>query len=116
MTTVPLELLNVFLTMKCNLQCSFCASTSHPFREEAMPEEALRSLAGDVRDSCAKGRLPGLKEVRLTGGEPLIASNLFLALELFDFLDARSLTTNAMLVGPAILSRLQRYNRRLSRR
>ncbi len=88
--------LRVSLTDRCNLRCSYC-----------MPAEGLDWLPGDevltddevVRLVGIGVRLLGIKEVRFTGGEPLVRRGLVdivrRSKELDPTLDL-SVTTNAL--------------------
>ena len=88
--------LRVSLTDRCNLRCSYC-----------MPAEGLDWLPDDtvltddevVRLTDIAVRLLGVREVRFTGGEPLVRRGLVGIVERTAALDPRpeiSLTTNAL--------------------
>lgn len=75
------EKLRISLLNECNFSCVYCVSEDFgTFSVKAIRKpSADRSLAPDefVKLIAAVHRLTGLKTVRLTGGEPLLYSNLF---------------------------------------
>ncbi|GAA1801236.1 GTP 3',8-cyclase MoaA [Planosporangium flavigriseum] len=106
--------LRVSLTDRCNLRCTYC-----------MPPEGLPWLPGpDLLTTDEIGRLVrvaverlGVREVRFTGGEPLLRQGLVGIVEAAAALQPRprlSLTTNAIglerLAGPLAAAGLDRVN------
>ncbi|MGC9667054.1 GTP 3',8-cyclase MoaA [Planosporangium sp. 12N6] len=106
--------LRVSLTDRCNLRCTYC-----------MPPEGLPWLPGpDLLSDAEVGRLVrvaverlGVREVRFTGGEPLLRPGLVGIVAAAAALDPRprlSLTTNAIgldrLAGPLAAAGLDRVN------
>jgi cyclic pyranopterin phosphate synthase len=106
--------LRVSLTDKCNLRCSYCMPPEGldwlPTADQLTDDELIRLLA------IAVGRL-GIKEVRFTGGEPLLRRGLPDIVARTAALTPRpeiSLTTNgiglARLAGPLRDAGLDRIN------
>lgn len=97
-----LELVNVFLTMQCNLRCTFCSSSSNLERQESMSWPRLEQIAVELRKiEQERGTLPS---VRLTGGEPLLYPRFRDAVELFTFAPEINITTNGTLVTGELLA------------
>jgi cyclic pyranopterin phosphate synthase len=101
----PLRNLRVSVTDRCNLRCAYCMPeetyTWLPRRELLTFEEILRLV--DVFTEL------GVNRVRLTGGEPLLRSDLHVLVGLLSEhsqLSDLALTTNAVLLGEQA-SRLQ---------
>lgn len=100
----PLHDLRISVTDRCNFRCSYCMpkdvfNRDHLFlrRDELLSFEEISRVA---RAFVALG----VKKIRLTGGEPLIRSDLdtlIAALASIPGLDDLSLTSNASLITPA---------------
>lgn len=94
----PLKDLRLSVTDRCNYRCNYCM----PFDEYAWsPKEELLTYEELVRLVGIFLEL-GVEKVRLTGGEPLVRSDLedlVRALSVLDGLDDLSLTTNGSLLG-----------------
>ena len=94
------EDLRISVTDRCNLRCTYCMS------EQGMtflPPSALLSFDEIVRvASVARGL--GVTSIRLTGGEPLVRTNLAdLVAKLSSLgLEDLSITTNGMLLAPQV--------------
>ena len=93
--------LRISLTSACNLGCNYCVPKDYKLQrmpDELTPEQFTKAI--DLLDSVLD-----LQEIRITGGEPLLARSfeqVLLALGRFQDKDI-SMTTNALLV-PAKLS------------
>ncbi len=94
----PLRNLRVSVTDRCNLRCAYCMPEEHytwlPRRDLLTFEEILRLV--DVFTEL------GVDRVRLTGGEPLLRSDLHVLVDLLSGhprLRDLALTTNAVLLG-----------------
>jgi len=89
--------LRVSVTDHCNLNCVYCAagSVSHLRRNEVLTCEEIRRVV-EVAASL------GINKVRLTGGEPLLRSNLIELIQVIsriEGIDDISLTSNGLLLG-----------------
>ncbi len=92
--------LRISVTDRCNLRCTYCM----PERGMTfLPRSALLTFDEIVR-VAAVARALGVTSVRLTGGEPLVRSDLVdLVARLGSLgLDDLSLTTNGMLLAPQV--------------
>jgi cyclic pyranopterin phosphate synthase len=72
----PLRDLRISITDRCNFRCTYCMPREHFGKDHAfLPREALLSYEEIV--TVVKALLPlGLEKVRLTGGEPLLRSDI----------------------------------------
>ncbi|THV27045.1 GTP 3',8-cyclase MoaA [Glycomyces paridis] len=106
--------LRVSLTDRCNLRCTYCMPEAGlpwlPKPSLLTDEEVARLVAVAVRDL-------GVREVRFTGGEPLLRPGLVDIVAAAAALQPRpeiSLTTNAIglerLAGPLVAAGLDRVN------
>ncbi|SDE47533.1 GTP 3',8-cyclase MoaA [Glycomyces harbinensis] len=106
--------LRVSLTDRCNLRCTYCMPEAGlpwlPKPTLLTDDEVVRLVGIAVRDL-------GVKEVRFTGGEPLLRPGLVGIVEAAAALEPRpeiSLTTNAIglerLAGPLVAAGLDRVN------
>ena len=60
----------IFLTRKCNLECSFCSMKSSPlFKEENFPFEEWKNVIDQLKEYK-------VKRIILTGGEPTLFSEI----------------------------------------
>jgi cyclic pyranopterin phosphate synthase len=88
--------LRVSLTDRCNLRCSYCMPAEGL---DWLPNEEVLTDDEVVRLTDIAVRLLGVREVRFTGGEPLVRRGLVGIVERTAALDPRpeiSLTTNAL--------------------
>ena len=96
--------LRISLTSACNLGCNYCVPNDYKLQrmpDELTPEQFIEAI--DLLDAVLD-----LQEIRITGGEPLLArsfDHVLLALWQFQGKDI-SLTTNALLV-PAKLEAIK---------
>lgn len=104
---MDISLVNVFLTMQCNLHCAFCSSNSHFGRKEYIPLHQLEKLAEQVKKiySLKFNAPPG---IRFTGGEPFIYKNILDAIDLFSFAPEIHITTNSTLVDQQMINELKK--------
>jgi MoaA/NifB/PqqE/SkfB family radical SAM enzyme len=94
-----LELLSIEVTNRCGKACWFCYNHSQPEGETRWAPEEIVAF---VQDCVAHG----IKAVSFGGGEPLQYEHLFDVLERLRGVLFRSLTTNGLLLTPAVLDRL----------
>lgn len=95
------RIVQIHPTLRCNLRCSHCYSSSGPDRAEALPLEALSSAVTDARHL-------GYDVVGLSGGEPLLYEHLHALLGHAHGLGmVTTVTTNGMMLDAPRLSRLQ---------
>jgi len=93
----PINYLRISVTDRCNLRCIYCMppeGISVSPRSEILSYEEIQSVA-----RAAAGL--GINKVRLTGGEPLVRSELtrlVYMLSQMDGIDDISLTTNGVLL------------------
>jgi MoaA/NifB/PqqE/SkfB family radical SAM enzyme/GT2 family glycosyltransferase len=84
----------LMITRNCNLKCSFCDIPA------AEKKEKMMQMADAARTIDSAERL-GVKEIVLTGGEPLLHPHLFEMAELANAKNMKvTLTTNGILIRP----------------
>jgi GTP 3',8-cyclase len=94
----PLEDLRISVTDRCNFRCSFCMPKERPY--QFLPKTQILTFEEIVRIAGLFIEL-GARKIRLTGGEPLLRSEidkLIRALAELDGLEDLALTTNAYLL------------------
>lgn len=97
---VPLPVLQIHASLKCNLFCAHCYSQSGPSVTEAIAVESICELLEDAAHL-------GYRAVAFSGGEPVIYPGLTKALQQANALGLRtSVTTNGTLLDPARLEAL----------
>ena len=92
---LAIDRISVELTRACSKGCSFCYNASNPAGETVWTPAEVIELGRD----CAAH---GVKAISLGGGEPLQYPGLFEVLESLDGVLFRSLTTNGLLLEPAL--------------
>ena len=89
---VPPEVIQISLTLRCNLKCRMCTlSNSLPLVEELSKEQIFHII-----DEAQKF---GIREVLLTGGEPFLREDLF---DICEYIDRKGLRTIVTTNGIAI--------------
>jgi GTP 3',8-cyclase len=108
-----IESLRVSVTDKCNFRCTYCMPAEGL---EWLPKREVLSFEEIERLVRALARM-GVREVRLTGGEPLVRRDLpelVRMLAAVPGVDDLSLTTNGVLLdrlaGPLVAAGLKRIN------
>jgi MoaA/NifB/PqqE/SkfB family radical SAM enzyme len=97
---VPIPVLHIHASSKCNLSCAHCYSRSSPSAAGAVPVQAVCQLIDDAADL-------GYRAVAFSGGEPLIYPGLMEALSAAKTLGLRaSVTSNGTLLDPPRLEAL----------
>ena len=104
---IDLGYVNVFLTMQCNLACSFCASSSHKARSEHMSKDTIDRITQDISRINQSAAQRAITDIRLTGGEPTMAPEFGYALDRFSDLADIGITTNATFLNPDVIGRLK---------
>jgi MoaA/NifB/PqqE/SkfB family radical SAM enzyme len=101
MLTPPLNLerLSIEVTNRCAKACWFCYNHSQPEGDTSWTPEELVAF---VRDCAAHG----IKAVSFGGGEPLQYEHIYDLFERLRGVLFRSMTTNGLLLTPAVLDRL----------
>jgi GTP 3',8-cyclase len=90
--------LRISLTDRCNLRCVYCMPSEGIVLQKHESILRFEEIAAIVRVAA----LEGVREVRLTGGEPLVRLDLPALVEMIAAIpgiDDISLTTNAVLLG-----------------
>ncbi|WP_372895256.1 GTP 3',8-cyclase MoaA [Stieleria sp.] len=90
--------LRISVTDRCNLRCFYCMpefGAEFAARETLLTFEEIQRIADVLTSRC------GIRDIRLTGGEPLVRKDLPRLVEMLasiDALDDLSLTTNGILL------------------
>lgn len=66
---IVLEEIDLYVTMKCNLQCDFCSVSANEHEAQELPLDRLLQVIAEA------ARL-GLKELHFSGGEPTLRDDL----------------------------------------
>ncbi len=106
----PLRDLRISVTDRCNFRCTYCMprvifGADYPF----LPREALLTFEEITRLASLFATL-GVRKIRLTGGEPLLRTNLDGLIELLSQIpgiDDIALTTNGSLLSRQMAHRLK---------
>ncbi len=106
----PLRDLRVSVTDRCNFRCTYCMprdvfGADHPF----LPREALLTFEEITRLASLFAAL-GVRKIRLTGGEPLLRTNLERLIESLSEIpgiEDIALTTNGSLLSAQMAHRLK---------
>ncbi|MHB1630223.1 MAG: GTP 3',8-cyclase MoaA [Bacilli bacterium] len=107
----PLRDLRVSVTDRCNFRCTYCMpravfGADHPF----LPREALLTFEEITRLASLFAAL-GVRKIRLTGGEPLLRTNLERLIESLSEIpgiEDIALTTNGSLLSAQMAHRLKK--------
>ncbi|UCF06086.1 MAG: radical SAM protein [bacterium] len=91
--------MHLYVTRKCNLRCRMCNVWRHADNKEMNVEE--------MKVAARKIKLLGTHQVVLTGGEPLLRSDIYEIISIFSELGITTrLQTNALLLNEEKLDRL----------
>lgn len=87
------EYLRIIVSETCNLKCSYC---HHEGRVESLVGRALKCNSSfDLRGTLEKARQCGFRKVKISGGEPLLFSNVLkICSEFSDDFEDIGFTTN----------------------
>jgi MoaA/NifB/PqqE/SkfB family radical SAM enzyme len=96
---MTLELISIEVTNRCAKACWFCYNHSQP---EGATQWTPEEIVAFVQDCAAHG----IKAVSFGGGEPLQYEHIFDLFERLRGVLFRSMTTNGLLLSPAVLDRL----------
>ena len=97
---VPVPILQIHASRRCNLSCPHCYSQSGPTATDELPVEAVCQLIEDAAGL-------GYRGVAFSGGEPLVYRGLAQALSCAKSLGlTTSVTTNGTLLHPSRLTAL----------
>ena len=94
----PIKYLRISVTDRCNFRCIYCLP---PEGVSQLPRENILSYEEIIAVASASAEL-GITKIRLTGGEPLVRTNLeelVARLAKIPGIDDISLTTNGMLLS-----------------
>lgn len=104
--------LRISVTDRCNIRCQYCMPEIASF----LPSDRLLSFAQITR-FVELVTLLGIREVRITGGEPLMRpklAELLRSLTAIDRLDGIALTTNGMMLADQLPELVQAGLRRVN--
>jgi cyclic pyranopterin phosphate synthase len=95
----PLHDLRISVIDRCNFRCSFCMPAGHAYR--FLPRDEILTFEEIARLARVFAGL-GVRKLRLTGGEPLLRSQietLIAMLDEIEGIDDLALTTNGLLLA-----------------
>lgn len=96
------QLIIVDVTHRCNLQCNIC-----DIRQDASPEELS---IGAIKEIISQAKEWGVKDLALSGGEPLIREDIFQVLDFVKELKYHiGIITNGFMLTPEFIRRLMPY-------
>ncbi len=94
----------IYTNYDCNLQCAYCLVSSNPYAERrALGLDRFRTLFNEARQL-------GVRELFLTGGEPLLLDEIFEMISLATPHVRTTLLTNALLARGRRLEKLLAVN------
>ena len=98
----PLRDLRISVTDRCNFRCSYCMPKEVFGRDYRFLPHGAPDLRGDRARSRARSSPSGVEKIRLTGGEPLLRTELerLVARLAHDRRLDLTLTTNGVAAGP----------------
>jgi len=107
--TPSLSMLYCYLTQGCNLACKHCWLS--PPLETGAPKYPVMQVS-DFERAISEAKPLGLQTVKLTGGEPLLHSEIF---DIIDIIEREELSlvieTNGTLLTDKLAERISRVNR-----
>ena len=89
-----IDYLRVSITTRCNLNCIYCGKKDCGKKEQELPAKTICALAADFA-AC------GIKKVRVTGGEPLVRTDvceIVRGIRAIPGIETIGLTTNGVLL------------------
>lgn len=86
---IRLHEIDLYVTMKCNLNCDFCSVSANEYDHEDMPLERILEVIDEAT-------VYGLKELHISGGEPTLRRDLE---EMIAFAKTRNLHTRIITNG-----------------
>ena len=98
--------LRISVTDRCNLRCTYCMPAIHP---AFVPRETLLTYEEIDRVVRVLGQRCGVRQLRITGGEPLVRRDVPTLMRLLSRLPAVTdiaMTTNAIALTPEMASEL----------
>jgi len=102
-TNIPSGDLRISIVAGCNMRCYYCHN------EGQGDFTSVKLSKDDIRQIVQTGKLFGIHKVRLTGGEPLIHSELFEILKMIKFdlqIENVGINTNGILLTPTVIQEL----------
>jgi len=100
MSELPIKVLRVALTQRCNLNCIYC----HHEGECSQADNSRKEISkDDVEDLLKVSKGLGIKKVRFTGGEPLVRKDVVDIVDIASrYMDDVSISTNGTLLSEKI--------------
>ncbi|MFQ5615136.1 MAG: radical SAM protein [Anaerolineales bacterium] len=100
----PLRSFYLYMSNSCNLKCRHCWITPKFVNGKASPGDVIDVEA--LRDAVSEAKLLGLRNVKLTGGEPMLHPRF---MEIVDMLTAEGLGMNVETNGTLLTAGVARY-------
>jgi len=100
MSELPIKVLRVALTQRCNLNCIYC----HHEGECSQADNGRKEISKeDIEDLLKVSKELGIKKVRFTGGEPLVRKDIVDIVDIASrYMDDVSISTNGTLLGEKV--------------
>ena len=96
MSELPVKVLRVALTQRCNLNCVYCHHEGECSQSDNGKKEITKE---DIEDLLKVTGELGIKKVRFTGGEPLIRKDIVDIVQIASkYMDDVSMSTNGTLL------------------
>ena len=92
-----IDYMRISITDRCNLRCRYCM----PDGVELLPMKDILTYE-EIREICAAGAELGIRNLKITGGEPLArlgCADLIRSLKAIPGIEQVTLTTNGVLLG-----------------
>ncbi|MDY1591703.1 MAG: GTP 3',8-cyclase MoaA [Methanofastidiosum sp.] len=100
MSELPVKVLRVALTQRCNLNCIYCHHEGECSQSDNGKKEITKE---DIEDLLKVSKDLGIKKVRFTGGEPLLRKDIVEIVEIASkHMEDISISTNGTLLSEKV--------------
>lgn len=100
MSELPVRVIRVALTQRCNLNCIYCHHEGECSQSDNGKNEIKKE---EIEDLLKVSKELGIRKVRFTGGEPLLRKDIVEIIEIASkYMDDISMSTNGVLLSDTI--------------
>lgn len=100
MSKIPVNVLRVSLTQKCNLSCIYCHNEGNCYQSNRCQKEITKE---EIEDILKVSKDLDIKKVRFTGGEPLLRKDIVEIIQIASkYMEDVSVSTNGVLLSKKI--------------